>query len=439
MLMKTNKNTNITRWLGLALACGIITFAVSSQAGKGGNPGKPPPPPPTPTGPVYQIVPLGSGSSASAINGAGWVAGSVYLSGLGSQPCVLVPEASATGPVYFRDTNPADGINDLVHLLPGLAGADDFWISDLNDSGIVAGTCDFWDIGTEWGQYRPTVWVEGMPLDLGYIHDDGSMVYCINNFGLVTTGPELFGIGIFTPSYVVVPKDSNNDGVPDTWFEDQDQDGFNDLLKLIALPLDYDSLFEANVNNFAPVILNDAGVIIVRTRHGPDLRLVPDFTDADGDGNPWFADANGDDFNDLMGALIPLSAEAPSNSAYAADINAAGQVVGTSVNRAVLWNFAADGTQTVTDLGQLSGREEGLYATAINDAGQIVGIATYRKSKSTFLVDHGTMYDLAECLTNGSGWANLQARDINNQGRIVGYGELNGAQQAFVAIPVAQP
>jgi probable HAF family extracellular repeat protein len=168
--------------------------------------------------------------------------------------------------------------------------------------------------------------------------------------------------------------------------------------------------------------------------------LVPDFTDADGDGNPWFADANGDNFNDLMVELIPLSVEYPSYSPYATDLNAAGQVVGASDKRAVLWNFAADGTQTVTDLGQISGREENIYATAINDTGQIVGVASYRKSvKAAFLVDDGQMYDLAECLTNGAGWANLQANDINNQGRIVGSGEFGGVRQAFVATPVTQP
>jgi hypothetical protein len=49
------------------------------------------------------------------------------------------------------------------------------------------------------------------------------------------------------------------------------------------------------------------------------------------------------------------------------------------------------------------------------------------------------MYDLATRLTNGTGWANLTARDINNQGTIIGSGYLNGVQQAFVAVPVTQP
>jgi len=65
--MRTIQST--TRWLGLALAGGIITFAALAQAGKPVKPPKPPPGPPVDTGviyaqiagDVYAISPDGSG------------------------------------------------------------------------------------------------------------------------------------------------------------------------------------------------------------------------------------------------------------------------------------------------------------------------------------------------------------------------------------------
>ena len=308
---------------------------------------------------------------------------------------------------------------------------------DINDAGWVAGLSTL-DDGTNWYE-SPTIWVGNTPIDLSYVTTSAwgildTWATGINNLGLVVIGPDLYWRDCDIPSYVVVPKDNDGDGVPDTWFEDKNGDGLNDLLKLIAPPSGYNAQEGFWTHIFEPRGINDAGQIILNPWTGSPCRLTPDHADADGDGNPWYADANGDGFNDLMVELIGLGGA----YSYAADINVAGQVVGNSNNRAVVWNFAGE-TQTVTDLGLLSKSVKAMNAKAINDAGQIVGNAFFQKGETAFLVYKGTMYDLATRLTNGAGWANLQASDINNQGCIIGYGDFGGVRQSFVAIPVTQP
>jgi uncharacterized membrane protein len=319
-----------------------------------------------------------------AINEKGWLG--VHS---GYDVLVLVPEASADGPVYFRDTSPADGINDLVRALPNLPGAYAGWIYDINDAGCLVGslstpTCD-----------NSTIWVGDTPIDLGYGQLDMNNAYGINNLGLTVIGPDL-GAMTDGPCYVVVAEDKDGDGLADTWVEDLNGDGINDLFKLLTRQF-------GGVNAFAPTAINDAGQIILNWKSGSDFLLNPDYTDADGDGNPWYADVNGDGFNDRMVQLIGLGG----GVAYANDLNAAGQVVGSSNGRAVRWDFAADGTQTVTDLGALLGSllktMPNSSALGLNDAGQIVGGASGRRASMQFLIHNGKLYDLAKLLVNGTG------------------------------------
>ncbi len=427
--MRTRQHS--TRWLGLALASGFLTFAVTTQAAK------PPKPPPAPSGPAYRIVSLGilgvDTLGATAVNNAGWVAGGDRL-GTSQSPValVVVPEPSANGPVYFRDTSPADGINDLIQILPDLPNTSGSGPFDINDSGMIAGTWIPESDNPELLEWEvAALWVGNTPVVLGNVGGPQTYAYGINNPGLVVTGPNAadasYGIGLEAPSCVIVPKDTNGDGVPETWFEDLNGDGINDLLNMIAPA--------SGPHFFQPRAINDAGQVILNCVRGPERLVTPDFTDTDGDGNPWYADVNGDGTNDLMVAFIGLGGA----GAYVADINSPGQVAGTSNGRAVRWDIAADGTQTITDLGLLSREVRKMNATGINDAGQIVGAVAYRRSSSSFLFENGKLYDLATLLVNGTGWTGLGAGDINNQGVIFGNGDLNGVRQGFVAIPVTQP
>ena len=182
--------------------------------------------------------------------------------------------------------------------------------------------------------------------------------------------------------------------------------------------------------------MNDAGQIVLGEQGaipgGPVFLVTPDYTDADGDGNPWYANAIGDGLNDLMVTLVS------GRAGY--DINSLGQVVGESSDgRAVRWDFV-NGTQTITYLGALSKTVKRMFATAINDTGVVAGRSVMNTgSTEGFLYYKGTTYNLPACLVNPTGWVNLEPSDLNEQGFITGTGYLNGVRQAFVAVPVTQP
>ena len=155
--MKTRQIT--TRWLGLALTAGALTFASSAEAAKPVKPPPPPPPPPpAPAAPTYKIVPLGTlggNSVAFSINESGWVAGGAIGGAF-----VVVPESSPTGPVYYRDTNPADGFNDLMIPLPGTEpGYGSNGAYGVNDAGIIAGTSDVPDPTEPNPKLGSTIWM----------------------------------------------------------------------------------------------------------------------------------------------------------------------------------------------------------------------------------------------------------------------------------------
>ena len=117
-----NTLQHATGWLRLALACGTLAYATTSQAGK---PVKPPPEP------LYDIILLGD-SPSSELNEAGLVRGRMNL---------LVPQTVNGGTTWFKDDN-SDGLNDLVVNL-GQPGWGALGMSsssyDMNDNGVIVG------------------------------------------------------------------------------------------------------------------------------------------------------------------------------------------------------------------------------------------------------------------------------------------------------------
>src|SRR5262249_54119931 len=91
---------------------------------------------------------------------------------------------------------------------------------------------------------------------------------------------------------------------------------------------------------------------------------------------------------------------------------------------------------TMSDLGTLGGSQS--QAMGINDQGKIVGDAyTAAVEDHAFVWSSGTMTDLNTLIPVNSGWTLIAARDINNNGQIVGYGLINGALRGFLLNPVA--
>jgi probable HAF family extracellular repeat protein len=117
-------------------------------------------------------------------------------------------------------------------------------------------------------------------------------------------------------------------------------------------------------------------------------------------------------------------------------INNAGQVVG--------WSFTTNGqteafiwtSGTMSPLADLPGSSYS-YADAINDSGQVVGDSSFGNGISlATLWNNGIPVDLNTMLdVSGNGWVLEQAFAINDLGQIVGWGEFNGVQEAFLLTP----
>jgi hypothetical protein len=391
---------------GMILACGILVFAVSAHAKK---PPTPPPEPPPPAGPAYRIIAVDgeinpwSLSDSGALVGSAWYA---YDGGGFQTPAALWADFSGEALQY----PPA-----YLELLPDIDGSQAYGeCIAMNGTGVAVGYV--MDGGIE----RALLWLgDGTSVDLGVDPTGiGSTANDISQEGLV-----LVGIGREGDpgpgGGVVVPLDVN--GEPGTWFSDDDADGINDLF----FPIE-------RGNTLLPLKINGAGEVLA-SGYGSYL-LIPDAADADGDGNPWFAE-DGSGFNALM---VPLAPPVPGDSVAVADLNNLGQVAGQSAGHVVRWDFVG-GLQNVTDLGTLGDKIE-MTATGISDEGIIVGtsrIPTGRRSKDgpSWLIEGDTLYELEPLLVNGNGWSDLEAEGMNRFGWIHGRGVLDGYVRRFVAIP----
>jgi hypothetical protein len=403
--MKTSHNT--MRWLGLALIGSIIAGEGSVEAKK---PVKPPPEPEPTEGPAYQFVSVDRTLRPESISDSGTLVGRAtyeYAGGAFLTPAKL--------PVAFIDADglPHYSINDLQILpdfngeqLPGKCYA-------ASDTGFAVGYV------LRSGIALPVLWLpDGTPVEL-YVNQNGSNrhVSDINNDGWVF----LIEIEPDNTGGVVVPLDTDLDGAPDTWFDDGNGDGVNDLF----YPLD--PLSPAmHTDHLSARAINDAGQLLVyESALDIGYLFTPDFSDADGDGNPWFADTDGDGFNDLWVELAP---PVPGEGISVAGLNNLGQVAGNSGGYAVRWDFV-DGVQVVTDLGAITSKAV-MSTKGIDDAGRIVGISTIPTGRRTkpgpvWLADGDNLYELLP--ESGS----VTETGINSFGWLFGWG--------WVAVPVEQP
>jgi uncharacterized membrane protein len=250
IIMKTRQSS--TCWLGLALACGTLTFAVTTQAGK---PVKPPPPPPTP---AYVPVLLGGlqpsdgliSTGITDLNNAGQVVGSTCLPGY---------DSGHHGQAFLL--NPRDNDAD---------GKPDTWFADevQNATGVPGAD----------GQ-------NDLIIGLGYIPGYASSgATAVNDLGFVVGSSG-------TTGFVVVPEDTNGDGRADLWCQDvSPQDGFNDLMVSLG-------------SEYAPEDINNLGWI-VGTCRGNGFLLIPA---VDAAAMEWFRNdgSGGNMLATDLGAFIP--------------------------------------------------------------------------------------------------------------------------------------
>jgi probable HAF family extracellular repeat protein len=142
------------------------------------------------------------------------------------------------------------------------------------------------------------------------------------------------------------------------------------------------------------------------------------------------------------GIMTDLGTLPGDTGSSAADLNENGQVCGSSTapvppyftaRTACLWDNGQ-----VIDLGSLPGYAKS-GAAGINDQGEVVGflgISLSGGSSAAFIWKDGVMTDLNTLIDPNSGWVLLSASDINNAGRIVGWGAApNGEYHGFLLTP----
>lgn len=97
--------------------------------------------------------------------------------------------------------------------------------------------------------------------------------------------------------------------------------------------------------------------------------------------------------------------------------------------------FLYDGNN-MKDLGILSG---GTWSEvrALNNNDIMVGVVNINSVEHAFMSSHNGLIDLNDILSSDSVWTELnRATDINDNGVIVGYGQINGETHGFKLVPV---
>lgn len=122
------------------------------------------------------------------------------------------------------------------------------------------------------------------------------------------------------------------------------------------------------------------------------------------------------------------------------DISNSGQIVGLlsgnddGSGRAFLFTGGV-----VQDLGTLTPQHTFSNALAINNSGKVVGYSNPSffslEGERAFVFSGGVMQDLNDLIPSNSGWVLNRATDINDVGQIVGNGQLNGQNRAFMLTP----
>jgi probable HAF family extracellular repeat protein len=382
----------------------------------------------------------GSDGDAYAINNAGQVVGR-SATRAGNQHAFIVVPQNTNGdgkPDLWNPTGTPLGLNPLMTDLgvpSGVEGTTVTYALDVNDLGQVVGNSQGTNSdGSGWvtawvvastdanGDGQPDTWYQDdgtganalmIPLRVGTGDND---CVAINNRGeIVGTS---CGVG-----YVLIPVDANHDGQPDTWYQDADGDGLNDLAVGLGQALGLDG----GLVNLAPSDINDAGQIVGYISYTPFL-LTPKQTAV---GPVWVEDLNGDGENDLIVRLpMPLTGSVGYSPLV---VNNKGSIAGNfrtskGTYHAILWRTDAQGFLHYTDLG-VPNSETHIRSQGINDRDQVVGDALLYGTKASvrswsgWLWDNGVMKDVRTLMDKSAELTDryMFAAGINNAGLMVGF------------------
>jgi hypothetical protein len=332
----------------------------------------------------------------------------------------------------------ADGYTTTSLTLGGYLRAETYSVNE--ESGFA--------VGEAWsgGYWQPVLWTDiwstnedgtaGTLVDLGRFQGaQAGTAMDLNSRGQVVVREggrdhpwSPWGMGLA----LVNPKDTDGDGTPDTWFEDADADGNNDLM----IDLENTNPNGGGSNDYLRI--NELGQVAGASNFGADgFVILPEDTDSDGEPDMWFKDDNGDGKNDLQ---IYLSGDS-----QAADISDGGLIVGyfKEGRKYYLAQWQANQPDQVNLIVQesVSNRPGTLK---INDNSQVVGVVNTRTDYG-ILWENGEVWNLIELLDNPGDADILRPSSINDSGTIAGAScwynrseKMTMCSEGFIAVPLAQ-
>jgi probable HAF family extracellular repeat protein len=325
----------------------------------------------------------------------------------------------ALGVSIFTATTAATRFYYSITDLGTLGGSESYAMS-INDMGQIVGASQ-----TSNGDSQAFLWQGGAMTDIGTAAGyNNSIAIDINNAGQV-----LGGTTSQAPVLVSSPFLWSNNTIttlpdPEICFAS----GINDAEQIVGLCI------IVGTNYASAVFLPGGSIILDLPSSAYDINNSGQVVGAF---NPEIVDVNtNNDYEAFLwqdGTATELGTLGGTNSvAYA--VNDVGQVVGKAQNttgdfHAFFWDGA------MQDLGTLANYTSSV-AYGINNKGRVVGTATNSSGSShAFVRLNNGMRDLNNLIPANSGWELIEARDINNNGRIVGYGTVNGENHAFVLTP----
>lgn len=331
----------------------------------------------------------GEMSRAVDINQSGMVTGTANDKWLNyPQAFLIIPEDSNSDGVpdtWYRDTDPADGINDLMQDLGSLGGSTSNALA-INDHGEVTGRSAI-AAGGPWHAFVYTPGTGGMR-DLGTLGGDSSEPTAINNEGCIIgwATDYLGGMRAFI------------------WTPDEGMGNLGSLGGYYSYTYAYD--------------INDRGQVVGESEIYEEFNpphhaflLTPEDTDGNGVPDMWYRDTDPvDGINDLMVDLGTNGAD----TSFAHKINELGQVIGnrtiSNYEYAFFWENG-----NMTDIWTIDGFNS--FPSDINNAGQVVG--SIQVAEQSF---HAYVWDKEEGLTDiGTEDDSSWAYNISNIGLITGF------------------
>ncbi len=411
-----------TLW-SLTVLLALLTFLSTGLAKKGGG-GKPKPDPEPTPGARYHVILLSEPVDQVTNSGA-----------VRSGRLLIEPARDDFDgkPIWDSDSDGvADGYTEFTLTLGGNVNAR---VNSYNED-VGAAVGEAWD-GDYW---RAVIWTNiwdvnadgtfGTLVDLGSYNGAQSVIPGdVNSKGQIVareysrpvpSAPWSMGL------VLVNPKDVDGDGEPDTWFEDGDGDGFNDLMiDLEGTSMSGTSSDHLSINNVGQIV----GISNVMLGEG--FVILPE------DGM-WFKDDNSDGLNDLQVFL--------GSGSRAKGISDGGSIVGYLTEGRknyylMQWEI---GQGQVGLVAKKSVRNWPQLIRTNNNAQVVALIDNNNGISDAILWENGEVLSLIELVDNPGDAGIIYPRSINDSGTIAGAScyydsseKTTRCYEGFIAIPLA--